>query len=299
MISILITIALFNVIIILFKSFPKYKVDNLQALIANYITAGICGYIMFVSNGGSFSITEIIHSNWIYHASLIGILFIVVFDFYVSGTQKVGVAISTVANKMSLVFPVIIALIFYPDDHITGYKIIGFILAFLGIYFTSTKGGKLSFDKKYLWVILFIFAGQGLADVIFSDCTRLPGAGSQTELIFIVLFFFAAIVGIIMLTARSLKNPVKLEVKNIFWGMAVGIPNFGTLYFMFKALNSSGLAASEVYPVISMGAVLSSALIGMFIFNEKLNKGNWMGIVFAILGIAIITFGKDLANFLL
>ncbi len=294
MIDILITIALFNILIVLFKLFPKYKVDNLQALIVNYMTAGVLGFCFYQ---GDFSITEILNANWLYHAIIIGVLFIVIFNFYATGTQKVGVAISTVANKMSLVFPVAVALILYPDDKITAYKVIGFILALVGIYLTSTKGGKLSFDKKYLWIIFIIFVGQGIADTIFSDCTKLPGAAAQTELIFVVLFFFASLVGILMLGGKAIgKTKVKLKAKNILWGIAVGIPNYGSLFFMFKALNSSGLDTSEVYPVISMGAVLSSAIIGMFLFKEKLGKGNWIGIICALLGIAIITFGKQLID---
>jgi drug/metabolite transporter (DMT)-like permease len=292
MIDILITIALFNVLIILFKLFGKYKVDNLQALIANYITAGILGFCFYQ---GDFSLSAIINANWLYHAIIIGVLFIVIFNFYAIGTQKVGIAIATVANKMSLVFPVAAALLLYPEDKISAYKVIGFILALVGIYLTSTKGGKLSFDRKYLWIIIVIFVGQGIADTVFSDCTKLPGAARQTELIFVVLFFFASLVGLLMLGGKKLGNTkVKLEAKNILWGIALGIPNYGTLYFMFKALNSSGLDTSEVYPVISMGAVLSSAMIGMFLFKEKLTKGNWIGILCALLGIAIITFGKQL-----
>ena len=88
-----------------------------------------------------------------------------VFNFYAFGTQKVGIAVTTVANKMSLVIPVAAALIIYPEDQISTGKIIGFVLALIGIYLASTKGGKLSFNIKYLWLIILVFVGQGIADV--------------------------------------------------------------------------------------------------------------------------------------
>lgn len=292
MIDLIITIVLFNFVVVLFKLFPKYKVDNLQALIFNYITAASLGLTMYLNNGGSISIGNIINSNWILHSIVIGVLFIVVFNFYAFGTQKVGVAISTVANKMSMVFPTLVGLILYGESNFIVYKILGFVFALIGIYLTSTKNGKLSFDKKYLWVIIAIFVLQGIADVVFGDCSKLPGTAQDTELIFLVLFVFAAIVGVIMMTGKSLGGGVKFEAKNILWGIAVGLPNYGTLYFMFKALQTSGLDQSEVYPIISMGAVFSSAIIGWLLFKEKLTSSNWIGILFAILGIAIITFGK-------
>lgn len=292
MIDLLITVGLFNVVVILFKLFPKYKVDNLQALIFNYLTAATLGLVMYLSKGHSFSITEVVNSSWILHAIAIGVLFIVVFNFYAFGTQKVGVAISTVANKMSMIFPTIAGLILYSETNFIFYKVLGFLFAMVGIYLTSTKNGKLSFDKKYIWIILAIFIGQGIADVLFGNCSKLPGAEKQTELIFVVLFIIAALVGFIMLTGKSLGGGSKFEARNILWGIAVGVPNFGTLFFMFRALQTSGLDQSEVYPIISMGAVFSSAVIGWLLFKEKLTSSNWLGILFAILGIAVITFGK-------
>ena len=184
MIDLLITIGLFNIVVILFKLFQKYKVDNLQALIFNYITAGALGYIIYTSNGGKVSISQIVQANWLLHAVVIGVLFIVVFNFYAFGTQKVGVAISTVANKMSMVFSTIAGLILYAETDFIVYKILGFVFALVGIYLTSINDGKLSFDKKHIWIILAIFVGQGIADVLFGNCSQLPGAQEQTELIF-------------------------------------------------------------------------------------------------------------------
>lgn len=289
MIDLLITIGLFNIVVVLFKLFPKYKVDNLQALIFNYITAALLGFFMYE---GNISISKVLSANWLLHAIAIGVLFIVVFNFYAFGTQKVGVAISTVANKMSMIFPTIAGLVLYAESNYLIYKVLGFLFAIIGIYLTSTKNGKLSFDKKYVWVIIAIFVGQGIADVLFGNCSKLPGAQQQTELIFVVLFIIAALVGFIMLTGKSLGSGAKFEAKNVLWGIALGIPNYGTLYFMFRALQTSGLDQSEVYPIISMGAVFSSAILGWALFKEKLTSSNWLGILFAILGIAIITFGK-------
>ena len=44
MINIIYTILLFNILIIVFKMFERYKVDNLQGLIVNYLTAAGCSY---------------------------------------------------------------------------------------------------------------------------------------------------------------------------------------------------------------------------------------------------------------
>ena len=283
--NIIYTILLFNVLIIVFKMFEKYNVDNLQALIVNYITAGVCSYFFLEQE---FSLDIVLSSDWICHAIIIGTLFIIVFNFYAYGIQKAGISISTVANKMSLIIPVCAALILYPEKNtFTILKGIAFFLAIVGIYLSSTKGGKLSFDKRYLWLIILVFAGQGISDSIFNDfAQKFPNEGGY--LFFMVLFFMATVSGILILTGKSFKKKNPLQLKSVFWGIIFGVPNFFSLVFFLKALGNT--ESSIVFPLVSMGVVVSSSLIGIFLFQEKLSKRNWIGILLSLCAIYIFSF---------
>ena len=285
MYNIIYTILLFNVLIIVFKMFEKYKVDNLQALIVNYITAGFCSYLFLETD---FSLNYILESDWLYHSMIIGTLFIIIFNFYAFGIQKAGVAVTTVANRMSLIIPVCAALILYPEENtFTLLKGIAFFLALTGIYLSSTKGGKLSFDKKYLWLIILVFVGQGISDSIFNDfAQKFPNEGNY--LFFMVLFFMASISGILILSGRSIKTRSPLQLKSIFWGVIFGIPNFFSLVFLLKALGS--ISSSIVFPIVGMGVVISSSLIGLLLFQEKLTRSNWIGILLSICAIYIFSY---------
>jgi len=79
-------------------------------------------------------------------------------------------------------------------------------------------------------------------------------------------------------------------LKNILGGVVFGVPNFASLIFFFNALESSGFGASQVFPIVSMGVVVLSALIGLILFKEKLSLMNWIGLGFAVLSIYLITF---------
>jgi len=264
--------------------FEKYKVDNLQALIVNYLTAAGCSYFFLEQD---FSLNHVLNSDWLYHAIIIGTLFIIVFNFYAFGTQKVGIAVTTVANKMSLIIPVCAALILYPNEEFTFLKGIAFILALIGIYLSSTKAGRLSFNKKYLWLIILVFVGQGMSDAIFNDFVkRFPEEGEY--LFFMVLFFIASLSGIIILTGKSFKERKPLKLKSVFWGVVFGIPNFFSLVFFLEALES--MSSLIVFPLVSMGVIVSSSFIGMLIFKEKLSRKNWIGILLSICAIALLSF---------
>ena len=285
MYNIIYTILLFNVLIIVFKMFEKYKVDNLQALIVNYITAGFCSYLFLETD---FSLNYILESDWLYHSMIIGALFIIIFNFYAFGIQKAGVAVTTVANRMSLIIPVCAALILYPEENtFTLLKGIAFFLALTGIYLSSTKAGKLSFDKKYLWLIILVFVGQGISDSIFNDfAQKFPNEGNY--LFFMVLFFMASISGILILSGRSIRTRSPLQLKSIFWGVIFGIPNFFSLVFLLKALGS--ISSSIVFPIVGMGVVISSSLIGLLLFQEKLTRSNWIGILLSMCAIYIFSY---------
>jgi drug/metabolite transporter (DMT)-like permease len=265
--------------------FEKYKVDNLQALIINYITAGSCSYFFLKQD---FSLNYILNSDWLYHAILIGALFIVVFNFYAYGIQKAGISITTVANKMSLIIPVYAALLLYPEtESFTYLQAVAFFLALPGIYLSSTNGGKLSFDKKYLWLIILVFIGQGLSDSLFNDfAQKFPNEGGF--LFFMVLFFMASFSGVLILTGKSFKKRKPLQLKSVFWGIIFGVPNFFSLVFFLKALGN--MESSIVFPLVSMGVVVSSSLIGLFLFKEKLSKSNWIGILLSLCAIYIFSF---------
>ena len=233
MINIIYSIILFNILIIIFKMFDKYKIDSLQALIFNYVTAGICSYLFIESN---FSLEHVINTAWLLHAISIGILFMVVFIFYAYGTQKVGIAITTIANKMSLIIPVSVAIILY-NDTFNYLKGLAFTLALLGIYLCSTKEGKLSFDKRYLWLIISVFLGQGISDSIFNDFAQ--SFSNEIEyLFFMVLFFVASISGIIIHSIKSIKQHTPYQIKSLLWGSILGIPNFFCLLFFFEKQNT-------------------------------------------------------------
>jgi multidrug transporter EmrE-like cation transporter len=103
-----------------------------------------------------------------------------------------------------------------------------------------------------------------------------------------VLFFMASISGILILSGRSIKTRSPLQLKSIFWGVIFGIPNFFSLVFLLKALGS--ISSSIVFPIVGMGVVISSSLIGLLLFQEKLTRSNWIGILLSICAIYIFSY---------
>ena len=289
MIDILITIITFSFMLMLFKYFGKYKVNNLQAIIINYFTAGSLAVVITNINGLPINFQHIVLSNYIVPSLIIGLLFIITFNLLAYGTQKIGIAISTVANKMSMIVPVIIGIYLFKEA-LGVFKLIGIFLAISAIYMTSTKSGKLLFDKKFMPIILLIFLGQGIADGTLSWTQKFTLSTENTSLFFASTFFSAGTFGCLFLVYDLMVKKIQFQAKSILWGIALGVPNYLTLHFFIRSLQSPILESSQVFPVVNMGIIILSAISGIILFKEKLTPLNWSGIAIAIIAISFISF---------
>ena len=275
--------------LMLFKYFGKYQVNNLQAIIINYFTAGSLAVVITNTNGLPINFQHIVLSNYIVPSLIIGLLFIITFNLLAYGTQKIGIAISTVANKMSMIVPVIIGIYLFKEA-IGVFKLIGIFLAISAIYMTSTKSGKLSFDKKFMPIILLIFLGQGIADGTLSWTQKFTLSTENTSLFFASTFFSAGTFGCLFLAYDLMVKKIQFQAKSILWGIALGVPNYLTLHFFIRSLQSPILESSQVFPVVNMGIIILSAISGIILFKEKLTPLNWTGIAIAIIAISFISF---------
>ena len=296
MIEITLTIVTFSLMLIIFKYFEIFKVNNLQAIIVNYITAGV---LALVADGSvltnNFSITNLFQSTFIYYALIIGVLFIITFNLIAFGTQKIGIAITTVSNKMSMIIPVLIGLFVFKEDK-NFLKLIGIVLAILAIFFSCSKNGKLSFDKKYLPIIILVFIGQGIADSTLKWAQEFAINASNNNVFFATTFFTAAFSGTLFMMIQLRKITVAL--RSLLWGVILGIPNYFTLYFFVEALSAGVFESSQVFPIVNMGVIVLTAVMGIILFREHLSKSNWMGILLALIAISLITFSNDFIKFL-
>ena len=285
MIYIAISILLFNLLVVFFKLFEKYNIDNLQALIANYFTSGILSLLLLNEND---NISSALNSEWFIHAIILGVLFISIFNIYALGVQKIGVATTSVINKMSFIIPVIFSIVFYENEVFSINIFLGVLLALIGIYLSSTNNSSFNFDNKYLWIIFIIFFGQGVVDIVLND-SKFYIPKNENILFFLILFLSATTTGILILFAK--KQLRFLKIKNLLWGTVFGIPNFFSIFYFLKALQSDYFIDKSylIFPLTSVGIVVTTTILGMLLYQEILTRRNLIGIVIAIVSILIIS----------
>ena len=124
------TIISSTLIFVIFRLFEKYKVDTFQAIVFNYFTAFICGFLLY---SHEFSSKIWIQLDWIPYTFLVSLLFISLFFLMGQSSQKNGVAITSVAVKMSLAVSMVGMILIYNED-LTLLKITGILLALAGVW---------------------------------------------------------------------------------------------------------------------------------------------------------------------
>lgn len=288
MIYLLLSILASTGIFICFKLFDKFKLNTLLAIVVNYISA--CAFGLFIYES-PVNIQEIVATKWFYGAFLLGILFISIFHVMALTAQRNGLSVVSVASKMSVVIPVIFG--FYVYHESAGIqKIIGILFALVAVYLASIKSEKKGKFSKNLFLPIILFIGSGIIDtsIKYLETTYVPENG--IPIFSASIFCSAAFFGILTLGYKSIKKQFQFDFKSILGGIILGIINYGSIYFLLKALHLEGLESSTIFTVNNVAIVMISTLLGLALFKEHLSRKNWIGIALAILSIALVTMAK-------
>ncbi len=84
-----------------------------------------------------------------------------------------------------------------------------------------------------------------------------------------------------------------LSFKNVLGGIALGIPNFGSIYFLVLALRTNGMESSTIFPLNNVAIVMISTFLGILLFKEKMLPKNWIGIALAVASIILIATSES------
>lgn len=284
MIYLLLSILFSTGLFVIFKYFGIFKIDVLKAIFINYIVAFIMGFA-FTEN--SFSFAEIPNQPWFIGATCLGALFVSIFFVMAMTAQRNGVSATSVAGKMSVVIPVFFGVFLY-NESVTFLKIAGIIIALIAVYLASVKEKSTASKNAGLLFPVLLFLGSGAIDTIlkFVESNYVPK--NEVSIFSGSLFGIAAIFAAIILIIKTIKKKEPFGIKNIIAGVILGVPNYFSIVFLIKALQTEGFESSTLFTVNNVGIVLLSTIVGIVVFKEQFNVKNKIGVALAILGIVIV-----------
>lgn len=294
MIFIVLTIISSTALFVIFKLAANWGTDKYPVILINYFTAFLLGFLIMSLGNKGFQLQQ----NWLPFAFAIGVLFIVMFYLIAISTRVAGIAVTGIASKMSVIFPILFSLFIDTTDKLSYIKLLGIVTALIAILLTAYKkeGGEVKKEKILLPLILFV--GMGLTDSVVKWAQYLVVSNDKVLPFSTTIFIFSAITGIIFGFVHEEKFHNLLKYKSILLGFLLGIFNFGSIYFIIRALNHQDTITLEkvdgsiVFGTTNLGIVSLSVIVGLIFFGEKITTINWVGISLSILSVLLLAFSS-------
>jgi drug/metabolite transporter (DMT)-like permease len=276
-------------IFVTFKSINRLHIPAFPVIVINYLTATILGMLIY---SGNTRIASIPGSPWLPISVVIGVMFILMFFLVAYSTRKAGLSVTTVASKMSVIFPIVFSLIIDPGDRLSILKAIAVLTALGGVLLTVYKPGGSQPERGVIFIPLVLFLGMGLVDSLVKLAQQRYVQDEETALFSAILFLNAFISGIVAAIFHRKYKACFLKAGVWGWGLLLGAVNFGSIYFLVRALHYTSPAGNQMDSSVIFGAnnisiVALSVLVALMVFREKLRPVNWVGILLSALALLL------------
>lgn len=256
----------------------------LHLIIWNYPVAALATLLFLAPSETPLSFFKL---PWLLYLSL-GVLLPTVFLWIAYAIQFSGIVKTEIAQRLSLFIPLLAAVFIFQETIGLG-KAAGIALGIIAILCSiggnKKGGGEQSRSSIYA---VAVFLGMGVIDVLFKQLAlyrEVPYSYSM-----LLVFLLAMIVTLLMLVYRLYVKRERIGFKSIFWGILLGLFNFGNILFYMKAHRALPDSPSVVFTGMNIGVILLGAAVGVFLFAEKLTTLNKIGLAIAVISVLLIAY---------
>ena len=200
-----------------------------------------------------------------------------------------GIVKTDIAQRLSLFIPILVSYFIF-GEQFSGLKLIGLVIGFTAIFFTLYRKNETDEEKTNWFYPILVLFGFGIIDVLFKQIA-VNKTVPFTSALFIV-FGLSLTVSALISAYFLLTGKIKLEFKNIPWGVLLGLLNFGNIYFYLKSHSVLAENPSTVFATMNFGVIALGSCVGIILFKEQLTKINYIGISLALVAVVLITLSQ-------
>ncbi len=268
----------------IFKAFQRWDVTVLPAIVVNYLVCVVVGSLSM--EGGMAGAGR--GRDLLLFAVFQGALLIGSFLLMSATTRKNGVGVAALAARLSVILPTVTAFFLYGDSA-HPVKLTGIGIAVAALYLSSVEkgaGGPRGEGLQPLPILLFLSFGLNLVlakYVQVHHLDRMTYHGYLTG-----AFGFAFLSGLAVFLRRLAGRTTRCHGKDIAGGVLLGVNNYGSLYFMIRAIAQPGWESSVVFPTISASVVMLSFFGAFAVFGERASRRKLAAMGIGVVAIFLI-----------
>ncbi len=271
----LIAVGMSSSIAIVFRLTERADLDRCAVTAANYVVAcGVAG-AMLARSEAPFAPAAL---RWAVPVGLAaGAVFFLSFLLYQVAVRRHGVAMAGAAAKLGVAVPAAASLALF-SERPSPAQWAGLAAAMLAVALLARPG---SGENPLRPALLALLVLSGLAE--FSNKVyEWRGALEHRALFLLAVFGTAFCCAAAAVATR--RRP--FGWREGLAGLAVGVPNFFSSYFLIRAL--AGLPAAAVFPAFGAGTIVVLSLTGALFFGERIGRRDAAVLVLAAAGVALL-----------
>lgn len=268
---------------VLLKVARRHDIQIDQAIAFNYVMAGsLCWLLLGPQPQALFQSA----SPWPLLMAL-GVLLPSIFLVMAKAVQQAGIVLSDVAQRLSLLLPLIAAFTIFGEPA-SQQKLLGIAIALCALTALLWRPGNRHAESPgqgggllTVALLLGVWFGYGTIDILFKQMAKMGSAFPTTLL---GAFMLAGLVSFAYLFLRR----AAWNVRSVAAGLALGLLNFGNIYFYVRAHQVYSDNPTLVFSAMNIGVIALGTLVGAGVFRERINWVNAAGVALAILAIFIL-----------
>ncbi len=271
------------------RLFERFKLDNHQALMWNYVFATCTGFLMCKQFDTP---AQLVGEPWFCLSLITGFWFIFTYVLMTASTQRSGVTVTSLSSKLSVVLPTLAGVFLFGEElniwSTTGkLKVLGIVLALVALVLVVVGKGQIDKTHKTNWLLpILIFFGTGTGDILMK-LTEQRNQGDNMSFMIAFIYAVALLFGILLVAYDLIRGKSKWQWKSALGGIGLGVINFFSTYSVYHAMRYFDNVV--LFPVYNIGVVSVTAFTGWLLFKEKLTWKNYLGLAIAIIAVILIT----------
>src|SRR5690606_9445198 len=184
--------------------------------------------------------------TWTWYCLALGLGFILTFMLSGAATQRIGMTLTSLANNISLVIPVLFSLFVFGSDSMNfgPLSYVGLALGLVAVAIASYKADPGKTDAGFLQsggLALAVFLLYGITNTAINYIQIHVIRDSPRSIpVMLVMLLSAVISGLAVYAYRALSGRESCGARNLVAAITLGIPNFLSFYFLILALNHYG-----------------------------------------------------------
>ncbi len=196
-----------------------------------------------------------------------------------------SLSLTTLITSYSLMLPTLYGLVFLQEPVGKGF-VPGMALLFISLLLINEKSESVPITPKWIVSVLLAFVGNGFCSIIQKMQQIAFNNAYKNEFMILALVMVTAAFAAIMF--RTERGQIVRSVRCGWWlCLLCGIMNGAVNLFVM--ILSGKMAVSIMFPVISAGGIIVTALVAMGVYREHLTRKQLTGLLLGVATVVLLS----------